>query len=132
MSANIQTIQAIYEAFGRGDAQGVLDRVASDVRWGYNVEADDVPWHQPITARADLGRFFASLAEHVDIDRFEPLSFLTGPQQVAVHLRIGFTVRRTGRRVDMDHLHLWTLDADGKVASLIHFEDTAQVAAAWR
>ena len=50
---------------------------------------------------------------------------------VVAHIRFAFTVKRTGKRVDQEQLHWWTVQ-DGKVARLRHFEDTAQVIDAWR
>jgi ketosteroid isomerase-like protein len=97
------------------------------VEWGYNVARSDVPWHQPVRGRALLPRFFGALAENVAMSVFEPKSFLTAANQVAVHLRIEYTVKRTGKKVAMDHLHLWTFDEQGRVKRLVHFEDTAQV-----
>jgi hypothetical protein len=47
-------------------------------------------------------------------------------------VHIEYVVRKTGKRVAMDQLHWWTLDASGQVARLRHYEDTAQVLEAVR
>jgi ketosteroid isomerase-like protein len=30
---NLETVQKVYEAFGRGDVPAILDELADDVRW---------------------------------------------------------------------------------------------------
>ncbi|MBI2301434.1 MAG: nuclear transport factor 2 family protein, partial [Armatimonadetes bacterium] len=32
---NLQTVQSMYEAFGRGDVQHIVDQCAEDVKWEY-------------------------------------------------------------------------------------------------
>ena len=31
--SNVATVQSMYEAFGKGDVQAILDRVSDDVDW---------------------------------------------------------------------------------------------------
>ena len=42
-----------------------------------------------------------------------------------------YVVKHTKKRVDQEQLHWWTV-RDGKIDRLRHFEDTAQVIAAWK
>src|SRR5262249_41754299 len=98
--------------------------------WGFNVSRSDVVWHAPVKGKANLPRFFTSL-QQMDIRAFEPRAFFTDHQHVAALIHIDYTVRKTERRVVEDQIHLWRFDADGKVASLQHFEDTAQVLSAF-
>jgi len=46
---NIKTIQSVYEAFGRGDVEGILAVLTDDVDWA----SDPNPW---IGVRPLLGR----------------------------------------------------------------------------
>ena len=43
--ANIETVQRIYEAFGRGDVESILAWVGDDVDWGSEPESNVAPWH---------------------------------------------------------------------------------------
>jgi ketosteroid isomerase-like protein len=129
--SNSKLIQTIYEAFGRGDVQLIASKVRQDARWDFNVTKSDVPWHVPVTGPSEVPRFLAAFVENVTLEAFEPRQFIAAGDEVVVHVRIAYTVKRTGERVDQDQLHWWTV-RDGKIARLRHFEDTAQVTAAWR
>lgn len=127
---NTETIQTIYAAFGRRDVPAILGNVTDDTRWSFNGARPEVAWHGPWSGKANLPGFFQAMAEHVDFIAFEPRAFHAVGDQVFVPLRIAYAVKRTGKRVDQEQLHWWTLDASGKVARMVHFEDTAQVLAA--
>ncbi len=129
--SNTQLIQAIYEAFGRGDVSFIASKVKPDARWDFNVTKSDVPWHVPVTGPSEVPKFLGAFVENVALEAFEPRKFMATDEEVVVHVRIAYTVKRTGQRVDQDQLHWWTV-RDGKIARLRHFEDTAQVIAAFR
>ena len=129
--SNVRLIQDIYQAFGRGDVAFITAKLKNDARWDYAVTDSDVPWHVPVTGPAEVPRFLAALAENVELEAFEPRQFIATEGDVIAHVHIAYTVKRTGKRVDMDQLHWWKL-AGGRIAGLRHFEDTAQVLAAWR
>ena len=126
---NVSTVQAIYAAFGAGDVAGVLAHVQRDTQWDFAGARPEVPWHRPVDGADAVPAFFGTLAEAVDFQRFEPRVFVHAGPHVMVEVRMAYVVRATGRAVEMDQIHWWTL-RDGKVARLRHFEDTAQVAAA--
>jgi ketosteroid isomerase-like protein len=126
---NIQTVQQIYAAFGKGDLPALTERLSSDAEFSFEGGSAQVPWHGPWRGSEQIGRVFAALSEHVAFEAFEPLAFAAGVDIVAVRLHLRYRVVRTGRRVDEHQVHWWTL-RDGKVHTLTHFEDTAQVLAA--
>jgi ketosteroid isomerase-like protein len=51
---------------------------------------------------------------------------------VVVKLRIAYTVKRSGRRVDEEQVQWWTFDDAGRVSGLRHYEDTAAIRDAWQ
>jgi uncharacterized protein len=58
--SNIETIQQIYEAFGRGDIAAILEKLAEDVSWeewstGNSAQEQDVPYMRPRSGR-EAGR----------------------------------------------------------------------------
>jgi ketosteroid isomerase-like protein len=128
---NERVVREIYEAFGRGDVAGVLVRMSEDARWEFAVAASDVPWHAPAHGAAEIQRSLGGFMESVALEAFEPRRFIAGGDDVVVAIHVAYTVRRTGRRVDEEQLAWWSL-RDGRVTRLRHFEDTAQVIAAWR
>jgi ketosteroid isomerase-like protein len=42
---NIKTIQAIYEAFGRGDVGAILESVTDEVDWASDTSSTAAPWY---------------------------------------------------------------------------------------
>jgi ketosteroid isomerase-like protein len=131
MSTNAELIEAIYAAFARGDASFIASHTAEDARWDFNVAASDVPWHQPVVGPREVPGFLDAFVSNIDLEAFEPRKFIATGDDVIVHLGLAYTIKRTGKRVREEQLQWWTV-RDGKVAGLRHFEDTAQVLAAWR
>src|SRR5258708_5560451 len=106
--ANVKTIERIYEAFGRGDVAGLPGDGADDRRWDFNGGVPEVPWHGPFVGKAAVPRFLAAFMEHVALEAFEPRRFMASGADVVVHLRLAYTVRKTGKRVDEEQLQWWT------------------------
>jgi ketosteroid isomerase-like protein len=129
--ANVALIKSVYEAFGRGDVDFIASRVTREARWDFNVAKSDVPWHQPAVGPGGLPTFIGNLLGNVELEAFEPRHFVAAGDDVIAHVRIAMTVRRTGRRIDEEQLHWWKV-RDGRIEGLRHFEDTAQVVAAWQ
>jgi ketosteroid isomerase-like protein len=129
---NVQTIQAIYGAFGRGDIGGILERVSEDVELSFNVANSDVPWHATFKGKAGLPRFFEALGSGTAVEKFAPEEFIHSGSHVVVTVRFEHTLRKTGKRVVEQQIHHWTFGGGGKVERLRHYTDTAAVLAAYR
>lgn len=128
---NTELIEAIYAAFAKGDAGFIASNTATGARWDFNVAHSEVPWHQPVVGPAEIPSFLGAFVSNVELEAFEPRKFIAVGDDVVVHLGLAYTIRRTGKRVREEQLQWWMV-RDGKVAGLRHFEDTAQVLAAWQ
>jgi len=123
--SNIHVVQAIYQAFGRGDVPSILERLHPDVEWEHDTIDYEVPWLVPRRGRAEVAKFFESL-QGVEFHRFEPLAFLEGPGQVLATIRLEITVRATKKKVVDLEAHLFTFDSAGQVTRFRHLLDTHQ------
>jgi ketosteroid isomerase-like protein len=128
---NVQTVQAIYEAFGRGDVPAILDRMADGVEWEQweqpNAGQDaGVPWLARRSGPSGVGEFFEAVAAGLEFHSFEPRNLLEGGNQVAATIRIDATAKATGERFQDEEIHLWTFDDAGKVTGLRHYADSAK------
>jgi ketosteroid isomerase-like protein len=123
---NIETVQAIYAAFGAGDVPAILERLAEDVEWEHDSVDHGIRWLKPRRGRNDVVNFFASLGD-LQFHRFEIRNLLTGGDQVAAVLHVEHTDRATGKRFTDLELHLWTFGADGRVTRFRHVVDTHQL-----
>jgi uncharacterized protein len=126
--SNVETVQEIYAAFGRGDVEAIVDRVADDVQWeaweaGNTAQRAGVPDLAARSGKDGVREFFAVVGQ-MQIDGLKVLDFLASERQVAVEIDI---VLRDGETTIRDEeLHLWTFDDQGKVVRLRHYVDTAK------
>lgn len=124
--SNIETVQKLYAAFGRGDIASILELVSPDVAWDNAGDHHDIPWLAPRRGRAEVARFFESVAE-LEVHHFEPKTFLSSGDLVIVLVDEDVTVKRTGKRLrELDQVHLWTFDAAGRIVRHRQRLDTYQ------
>ncbi|QIP14495.1 SnoaL-like domain-containing protein [Spirosoma aureum] len=127
MKTNTETVQAIYEAFGRGDLPALLDYLADDVNleiWADNsAQKHNVPWMEPHTGKAGATEFFGILAQLNIID-FQVLSIMGGGNQVAAEFVIEAAPSALSKGYRDEEIHLWTFNDEGKVTRLRHYTDT--------
>ncbi len=127
---NIETINELYAAFGRGDVQAILDRVTDDVDWSTDAAIVSAPWYGERHGKAEVPSFFEGIAKTGPVTEFSLIS-IAGNDDGDVHafIRYAFTVAATGKEVRMNLHHYWRF-RDGKVSYVRASEDTALVAAA--
>jgi ketosteroid isomerase-like protein len=127
---NIETVKTIYEAFGRGDLDAILELCADDVDWATDSALEVAPWHGVKHGKAEVPSFFAGIAQTGPVTEFTPLSFAGNDDgDVMVFVRYAFTVTATGKDVATNLHHYFRL-RDGKVAYYRGSEDTALIASA--
>lgn len=133
-TTNLETVQAIYQAFGQGDVPAILARLAPDVAWeqwaSNSGQAAGVPWFAARTGREAVGGFFQVIGTDFDIHEFSLLDFMAGDRQVAVEFVMDATIRSTGKHFRDEEMHLWTFNESGQVTRLRHYADTAKHIAA--
>jgi ketosteroid isomerase-like protein len=128
---NIEIVKGIYESFGRGDVDAILEQCTDDVDWAADAAIEVAPWHGVKRGKAEVPSFFIGIAQSVHVTEFSPLSFAGNEDgDVMVFLRFAFTVTATGKDAAMNLHHYWRL-RDGKVAYYRGSEDTALVASAF-
>jgi ketosteroid isomerase-like protein len=121
--SNLETVQEIYGAFGRGDIPTILDKLDNNVEWETATPVEGVPWLQTRRGKANIGGFFESLAP-LEITRFEPHTFFESGDKVFV--LIGFEATRAGKTYSVpNNGHLWQFNDAGKVVKYDHVTDTA-------
>jgi ketosteroid isomerase-like protein len=128
---NIEIIQTMYEAFGRGDLGTIIEALADDVDWGVETETVVAPWYGPRKGHGGVQSFFEDFGLAVEVSEFTPLTFASNDNEVFSLVRCRATVRSTGRPVELV-LHHYFRFAGGKIAYYRGTEDTAQVEAALR
>jgi ketosteroid isomerase-like protein len=132
LSDNLKTVQAIYEAFGRGDIPAILATLADDVAWEHwddnTAQREGVPWLQARRGPSGAAEFFGIIGPWTVHD-VQVRSLLEGPGQVAAEFEIELEMPN-GHRFRDQEMHLWTFDDVGKVVRFRHYTDTAKHIAA--
>lgn len=124
--SNLETVQQLYQAFGRGDVPEILSKLSDNVEWEYGSTSTSVPWLQRRQGREAVAGFFKSL-EEIEMTRFVPKEFFEKGDTVVVLLDVEFTVRSTGKGVsEEDQIHIWRFSPEGKVIRFRHRADTHQ------
>jgi ketosteroid isomerase-like protein len=131
MSRNTETVQDIYQCFGRGDIPAILAKLREDVEWEHDARDHGVPWLMPRKGKAEVGGFFETLSQ-IEFKRFEPVAILEGGSQVVATIRVDLVVKATGMPIRDYEAHLWSFDESGRVARFRHLADTHQHVVAFR
>ena len=97
MDSKLDTVQAVYAAFGRGDVPAILRVATDDVDWASEPESTIAPWHGIRRGTSELPGFFQALDAALEVTEFTPLAFATSDTDVMAVIRFGVTARRPAR-----------------------------------
>ncbi len=124
--SNLQTLYAIYEAFGQGNIQTLLDNCSDSIEWEYGNGSVTAPWLQKESGKDGALRTLAGNMT-IETHSFVPAAFLEGDGVIVVLFNTEFTVKETGKRVvETDGVHIWRFDDAGRVTHFQHRVDTHQ------
>ena len=132
MTSALETVQQIYSAFGRGDIPAILGAIDEDVKWeawqNNTAQAGGVPWLKGGSGKAAVAEFFGVVGQ-MKFNDFRVLGMMASDSQVAVEVVLDATLP-SGKRVQDEEVHLWTVNAAGRVTRMRHYLDTAKHIAA--
>lgn len=126
--SNVALVRRGYEAFGRGDINGLLALLDEKISWVTPGPAE-LPTGGRRTGQQEVGAFFGIVNELYEFQRFEPAEFVSQGNRVVVIGSETILVRATGAVLDLDWVHAFTV-RDGKVVAFQEYFDTAVVVAA--
>lgn len=129
----LQTVQAVYEAFGRGDLEALLSYVHEDVDWCQTSGGTD---HPVLQAGHGVGHdavkaYFGAVAQHMAITRFAPLQIAANDAGYVFSLiDLEFADPAVGKSVELHEIHVFKV-VDGKITYYEPVIDTAKSAIAF-
>ncbi len=126
---NVQQVQNIYSAFGRGDIATVLDTLTDDIEWVIPGPSD-LAFTGTRRGKQAVQEWFGILVQHISYQVFEPRQFIAQDETVVALVHTEGMALPTGRTYVNPEAHVITFRGD-KVARFHTFEDTAAVAAAF-
>jgi len=130
-NANIALAQSLYAAFQRGDIGAIAAAALPETIWQVHGRPKDHPAIGTYKGPDGVQKFFALVAETQDVSAFAPRDFYAAGDKVFVRGNYAWTVRKTGKPVSCEWLHMMTI-RDGRLSAFEEFTDTAQFAEALR
>lgn len=123
----VKIVSDAYEAFGRGDLPAVLAAMDPEIRWH---EAESNPYMPSgeawVGPEAIVSNLFVKLGEDWDGFAVHPDRFHDAGDVVVVEARYSGTHNGTGKALDAQVCHVWTL-RDGKITKFQQYVDTAKL-----
>src|SRR4051794_13811041 len=110
---NVRVIEAIYEAFGRGDVPGILAHLTDDVEWITHLDPV-VPWSGEYCGKGNVPRFFERVYTGCVVQSFEPLEYISQGDVVVSIGSFGAQSTATGKSALTRWVFIWRF-RDGKV-----------------
>jgi hypothetical protein len=125
MGANVDSVRGIYAAFERGDVAGVLGAFDASIEWREAESffyADRNPYIGPAAVAEGV---FQRIVTDVESFAAAPATFIDGGDTVVVEGRYTGRMKSTGKSVDAQFAHVWSLRG-GKVVRFQQYTDTSQ------
>lgn len=130
MNRNLQTVESIYQAFGRKDIPAILETLSPQVRWQHwndnSAQRAGVPYMLERRGPDGVMAFFKALGESVELHSFQVLDIASSERLVVAEVTLEYTARSTGKRFQDETLHLWGFDESGRVLRYQNYLDTAK------
>lgn len=124
---NSDIVRRGYEAFGRGDLNGLLENLDHNVEW-----TTPGPSHLATAGRRrgheEVKAFFGLLSETYEFEKFDPHTFIEQGNRVVVLGDDVVKVKATGTVITEAWAHVFTLE-NGKVVAFQEYIDTAAIVA---
>jgi ketosteroid isomerase-like protein len=128
---NVRKIVNAYSSFKKGDIEAVLRMLTDDVEWITPGPADLIPMAGKRRGKQQVAEFFNTLNQEEEVESFEPQEYITQRDKVVAFVKYRARVRATGKTVEADLLHVFTL-TNGKVKSFREYYDTAAALDAYK
>ncbi len=107
-----QIVQTAYEAFRRGDSNGILQLCTEDVDWGVETVSNVAPWYGIRHGHAGVEQFLTQVADALEILEFTQTTTVGHDEEVMTRIRFRARVRRTGRDISTNLMHYFKFRED--------------------
>ena len=127
---NLEIVRRGYDAFQRGDLDALVALFDENIEWR-TPGPSDLPTAGQRRGIQAVREFFQTLSTMVEIQRFEPKTFVAQGDRVVVLGENTARIKATGKVLDDEWAHVFVLK-NGKVASFQEYLDTAATVAELR
>ena len=129
--ANVRIVVDAYSSFKKGDIEKVLKVLSDDVEWITPGPPELMPFAGKRRGRQEVAEFFSTLNQQEEVELFEPQEYIAQKDKVIALIKYRGKVRATGKTVEADLVHVFTL-VNEKVKSFREYYDTAATLDAYR
>ena len=128
---NVDLIKRLYEAFGKGDIDTIIDHLAGQFVWRFDAPST-VRFSGDFKTPDEVRRgFFGSLAETQRDRALKPEEFIAHEDKLVMIGRYSAVVTATDKRIDVSVVHVFTIQ-NGKITRYLNFTDSATIAEAYK
>src|SRR4051812_8686366 len=124
--SNIETVRAMYAAFGRGDLAALMDRLDETIVW-VTPGSGDVPMAGKRRGLDEVRAFFEELPRRLTFTSFAAREFLAQGNRVIALVHYEGRNNDTGRSFTAESAMLWTI-GNGKAIRFQEYTDTEALA----
>lgn len=130
MADNVQFVKSLYEAFGRGDIDAIVNGCHEDMEWNCAKNAlheAGWPWFKGHYGPEGVRAYFMEyILPKFDFPKFNPITFSGSGDDVFVVIEWEMVNKATGKSYTDTVVH-WNRIKDGKMWRHEDFVDTAKV-----
>jgi len=121
--SNTEKVQKMYQLFMEGNIPEILNYLDDNIEWEY-ISNENIPWLKKRQGKNDVINFFESLLA-LEFNKFLPKVFFEKENLVVVLLDIEAKIKKNSVVLEeIDEVHLWYFNDDGKVLKFAHRVDT--------
>ena len=125
---NVEIVRRGYEAFGRGDIEGLVSLMADDVTW-VTPGPSDLPTAGKRRGRDQVREFFRVVDELLQFDAFDPHTFIAQGDHVVVLGSDALKLKSSGEPLQESWAHTFTVK-NGQIVAFQEYLDTSALVAA--
>lgn len=129
--ANIQIVQQLYTALGKGDIPTVLSLLAEDVVWEMPHPRNQVPFGGIWKGIEEVKQFFMTTHDCAQFKQVQIQDYIAQEDKVVVIGHNKVMAKPTGKEYENDFVAVWTVQY-GKIREMRDFMDTVQAVTAFQ
>ena len=122
MGSHLSTLQAVYEAFSKGDVPAVLDKFHPEIEWR---EPESLPYGDQVGPAAVAQNVFSRVVQDISGFTIAIDEFVDGGDTIVTLGTYRGTGARTGIPLNTPFVHVWKF-RDGKLSYFRTYTDTKQ------
>ena len=123
-AANLAKVQQIYADFAAGNVEAILATMDPSIEWISGGSSEDFPTFGSRMGIEGAASFFRDVAALDEFTSFEPREFVAMGDKVVALGHYGITVKSTGKHLESDWAHVFTI-RNGKGVKFQELTDTA-------